>query len=95
MVIVCYTTAPIENRDTDMLNAIRAIREKGYAFTFHISYTNQEILEEIPDEHYREFPVNDERYYCEDRSYIWGKNPLDYEWDEGQLSDVEEANSAQ
>ena len=27
--ITCYTTAPIENRDTDMSNAIRAIREKG------------------------------------------------------------------
>lgn len=92
MVIVCYTTAPIENRDTDMLNAIRAIREKGYAFTFHISYTNQEIFEEIPDEHYREFPVNDERYYCEGRSHIWGKSCWDYEWEELQLSDVEEAD---
>ena len=88
--ITCYTTAPVENRDADMLDAIRAIREKGYAFNFHVYYIDQEIFEEIPDEHYREFPVNKERYYCRGRSYIWSNSCWDFEWEEGQLSDVEE-----
>jgi len=26
---------------------------------------------------------------------MWSKKPLDYEWEEGQLSDIEEANSTQ
>lgn len=90
--ITCYTTAPVENRDSDMSDAIRAIREKGYAFNFHVYYTNQEIFEEIPDDHYMEFPVNKERYYCHGRSYIWSKSCWDYEWEELQLSDVEEAD---
>ena len=91
MVIVCYTTAPIENRDADLVAAIQAIQENGYAFTFCVRYTNGEIFEEIPDEHYREFPLDMKRYYCKTRSYIWGKSCWDYEWEEGQLSDVEEA----
>lgn len=93
--ITCYTTAPVENRDTGMSNAIRAIREKGYGFSFHVYYTNQEIFEEIPDEHYDEFPVNKERYYCHGRSHIWGDSWWDYKWEELQLSDMEEANPAQ
>ena len=92
MVIVCYTTAPIENRDADLVAAIQAIQENGYAFTFCVRYTNGEIFEEIPDEHYREFPLDMKRYYCKTRSYIWGKSCWDYEWEEGQLSDVEKTN---
>ena len=92
MVIVCYTTAPIENRDADLVDAIQAIQENGYAFTFCVRYTNREIFEEIPDEHYREFPLDMKRYYCKTRSYIWCKSCWDYEWEEGQLSDMEEAN---
>ena len=95
MVIVCYTTAPIENRDADLIAAIQAIQENGYAFTFCVRYTNEEIFEEIPDEHYREFPLDMKRYYCKTRSCIWDKSWWDYEWEEGQLSDVEEANTVQ
>ena len=94
MVIVCYTTAPIENRDADLVAAIQAIQENGYAFTFCVRYTNGEIFEEIPDEHYREFPLDMKRYYCKTRSYIWGSSCWDYEWEEGQLSNME-TNSAQ
>ena len=92
MVIVCYTTAPIENRDADLVDAIQAIQENGYAFTFCVLYTNGEIFEKIPDEHYREFPLDMKRYYCKTRSYIWGKSCWDYEWEEGQLSDMKETD---
>ena len=57
--------------------------------------SGEEIFEEIPDEHYREFPLDMKRYYCKTRSYIWSKSCWDYEWEEGQLSDVEEANPEQ
>lgn len=95
MVVVCYTTADVETRDDDFLQAIKALQDNECCFTFAIRYTNTEIFSQIPDNHYCAFPIDMEHYYCITRSYMWGKNPLGYEWDEGQLSDVEEANPEQ
>lgn len=85
MVVVCYTTADVETRDDDFIKAITTFQDKGFCFTFAVRYTNSEIFSQIPDDHYRAFPIDLTRYYCITRSYMWGKNPLDYEWEEGSL----------
>lgn len=95
MVIICYTTADVETRDEDFLKAINAVQDNGFCFTLAVRYTNGEIFSQIPDNHYAEFPMDMARYYYITRSYMWGKEPLAYEWEEGQLSELEEAGRVQ
>ena len=81
MVVVCYTTADVATRDDDLIKAIRY----GFSFSFAVRYTNSEIFSQIPDDHYRAFPIDLTHYYCITRTYMWDENPLDYEWEEGSL----------
>lgn len=85
MVVICYTTADVETRDDDFIKAINAIQDKGFCFTFAVRYTNSEIFSQISDDHYRELPLDWTRYYCITRSYMWGSDPFEYEWEEGSL----------
>ena len=85
MVVVCYTTADVATRDDDLIKAIKAIQDNGFSFTFAVRYTNSEIFSQIPDDHYRAFPIDLTHYYCITRTYMWDENPLDYEWEEGSL----------
>lgn len=85
MVVVCYTTADVATRDDDLIKAIKTIQDNGFSFTFAVRYTNSDIFSQIPDDHYRAFPIDLTHYYCITRTYMWDENPLDYEWEEGSL----------